>query len=396
MKGAVGQNMDANNNATVSKLIKDQVARINAKGKTKKIKEAQSKNVRAEVDHVEQSKTMFNDGIHISVNSDEDREYGEDDMESESESSGGEETTEEPEEPMIQGVVASSASEMDEDEEMLKNPRLLQMVDRLLNEKLKEINKNAGRKEQQPSTRSTARGTSKIGGSQGRSRVDQQLIKSPSDTTIYIPALNKYVGKPITVAYDKLNPREVMRQQSNDIGDQGKQVELPLNILQVKILNDGDAANMIDKISNFVESVRNEEKQRRESEVNVPGFDEASDRTEKTIVEVEKFKAAVAAPPGKDFQFSHDQAGPVPGKSFADCQDKLENQQIGTGLTDDDFFRLTCHIEPGLQQKIERGEFVDLDKLLPRDKGFGKGFTDENRMEWVHKEGCTYLAPVYR
>ena len=154
------------------------------------------------------------------------------------------------------------------------------------------------------------------------------------------------------------------------------------NLLQVEIHNDGDGANMIEKISNFVESVRQEENQkRRESEVKVPGFDEATDRTERTILEAEKFRAAVETPPGKSFDY---------------CQDKLENQQIGTGLTDDNFFHLTCHIEPALQQKIEKGEFVDLDKLLPRDKGFGRNFADENRMEWVHKEGCTYLAPVKR
>ena len=28
---------------------------------------------------------------------------------------------------------------------------------------------------------------------------------------------------------------------------------------------------------------------------------------------------------------------------------------------------IVCHVEPNLRQKIERGEFVELEKLLPKD-----------------------------
>ena len=36
-------------------------------------------------------------------------------------------------------------------------------------------------------------------------------------------------------------------------------------------------------------------------------------------------------------------------------------------LVDDDFFHITCHVEPGMKEKIEKGEYVDLEKLLPRE-----------------------------
>ena len=64
---------------------------------------------------------------------------------------------------------------------------------------------------------------------------------------------------------------------------------------------------------------------------------------------------------------------------------------IGSGVSDDDFFHLTCHIEPGLIHKIEKGEFVELEKLLPKEK-FGKN--DEGRLEWVHRDGGTFLVPA--
>ena len=70
----------------------------------------------------------------------------------------------------------------------------------------------------------------------------------------------------------------------------------------------------------------------------------------------------------------------------------LPSQQVvgvGIGLTDDNFFHLTCHIDSGLQQKIEQGAFVDLDKLLPKDKtlDFSQSYSNETKLEWVQREG---------
>ena len=67
---------------------------------------------------------------------------------------------------------------------------------------------------------------------------------------------------------------------------------------------------------------------------------------------------------------------------------------IGAGVSDDDFFHLTCHIEPNLFHRIEKGEFVELEKLLPKDK-IGKS-SNENRLEWVQRDGGTFLVPAQR
>ena len=69
-------------------------------------------------------------------------------------------------------------------------------------------------------------------------------------------------------------------------------------------------------------------------------------------------------------------------------------QQIGMGLSDDDFFHLTCHIDPNLQLKIEKGCYVDLDKLLPKECGENSVYSNEKKMEWVQCEGSTYLVPA--
>ena len=71
-------------------------------------------------------------------------------------------------------------------------------------------------------------------------------------------------------------------------------------------------------------------------------------------------------------------------------------QVLGEGVSDDDFFHLTCHIEPGLKKKIENGEFVDLDKLLPKDNTFQGRMvaSNETELEWVQSEGSMYLVPA--
>ena len=66
---------------------------------------------------------------------------------------------------------------------------------------------------------------------------------------------------------------------------------------------------------------------------------------------------------------------------------------IGAGVSDDDFFHLTCHIEPSLIHKIEKGEFVELEKLLPKGK---LGKNEENRLEWVQSDGGTFLVPAQK
>ena len=112
------------------------------------------------------------------------------------------------------------------------------------------------------------------------------------------------------------------------------------------------------------------------SAVEVVGRDRAQEKADKSLIEAEKYKAALV----------------TPGESF----DK--HNTIGHGISDDDFFHLTCHIDPNLIQKIEAGEFVDLDKLLPKDKlsGTGSSVSDDNRLEWVNRDGGTFLVPAQK
>lgn len=57
---------------------------------------------------------------------------------------------------------------------------------------------------------------------------------------------------------------------------------------------------------------------------------------------------------------------------------------------DDDFFHFTSYMDEQIIAKIERGAYVVLDKLLPREKIPH----DNGMMQMVEKEGLSYLQPV--
>ena len=102
-----------------------------------------------------------------------------------------------------------------------------------------------------------------------------------------------------------------------------------------------------------------------------PGYREAKDHSERVLIEAEKFRAAMADPPGEH---------------------SIKNVPVGQEISDDDFFHLTCQVDPNLVVKIERGKFVDLEKLLPKRKRKQQGM--DNRLEWVQDKAGTFLVPA--
>ena len=170
------------------------------------------------------------------------------------------------------------------------------------------------------------------------------------------------------------------------------------------MVNDQDT-NAMQRIANFVDNMRfaDDERRQREgaettvrvhSEVVVPSkmVDPSEDgrvvrpgtsegRGEiaaKMILDAEKFRGEVAKPQGMDNfpQF------------FSGVQ-KISKQEV---IDDDEFFHVTCHVDKLLTQKIQNGEYVDLEKLLVKDR-FHKCSNDD-RLEFVTGGGHTFLTTV--
>ena len=191
-------------------------------------------------------------------------------------------------------------------------------------------------------------------------------MKFPSDTTIYTPALARMPEK-----------------TGNSIpGGHQLGTEYVENI-----------ANFVEHMQHQQEVKEREERQRPEMSTRDPGQDnhnpqpststsredgeydrhsEAKRASDKLIIDAEIFRVSVEKPSGKD-------------RESEQCFVQLINP-------DDEFFHLTCHIDKHLIEKVQKGQFVELEKLLPGDR-FKR---DNRRLEFCYKDGATFLTPAER
>ena len=206
------------------------------------------------------------------------------------------------------------------------------------------------------------------------------IVKSPSDSTLYTPALKLLKQQGNTVLKGQVNNASTIRNADRVLNGPS---------------NESDSEEVIEKISNFVDNMRIEssrksnKRDRRRSHSRYSDDqsqspprrqdreDVAREVTDRIILESEKFKAQLVAPKGMPSRID----------SNIELLRKLDN--------DDDFFHTSCHIETTLKLKIEQGEFVDLDKLLPIDKGAGGvSMAQDNRLGLVYEDGEAFLAPA--
>ena len=172
------------------------------------------------------------------------------------------------------------------------------------------------------------------------------VLKSPLDTTLYNPALRK------------INSSLRNSDLANDIA---KFVE------NIRLEGSGTLSGR-GRRSRMVSP--NPEDEREDLTPGLSDEQVANEMANRAIIHAEQFKANVTAPKGKPTE--------IPVLSA------VSNEN------DDDFFHITCHVDPSLKEKIERGKYVELEKLLPKDRNA----TEEKRMELVSKNGLTHFAPV--
>ena len=237
--------------------------------------------------------------------------------------------------------------------------------------------------------------------------MEGQMIKSPSDTTIYAPALGRATLHGL---------------QTADNQERGQ--------LNNPVVNSPNNVNLDNQISQFIEGVRLQSAvvDARRPVVSQPQpssstgydgrFDESVEqgkrRASNLIVEAEKFKATVNNPPGMQSvndptpvnesihvndmnqilqrQLNYPEHNPLM-QSQASGDNMLNAGPAGPMLDiDDQFFHVTCHVDQNIKSKIQRGEFVDLERLLPRNRN-NSNYKD-NKMDLIFKDGRSYFVPA--
>ena len=194
---------------------------------------------------------------------------------------------------------------------------------------------------------------------QGKSsQLQPRNIKSPSDTTIYALALNFTPDKQGT---------GVLGNQAPNANDQ--------------------------RISQFLDNMR---------------FQVQSDNGHDVIAANPDSEplgpACMGQAPGPSAETNNylnwkDQAREVAGQLVLDveqsqtCLEVPQGNQVYSDFMDDKFFHITCHMDQATKTKIEQGQFIELDKLLIKDRPFARGVSD-SCMAMFSKDGLTYFAPV--
>ena len=104
---------------------------------------------------------------------------------------------------------------------------------------------------------------------------------------------------------------------------------------------------------------------------------------EQDILDAEKFKATVSAPnQGKDIFLTDNE-------KLNQILDYIKQNQ------DDEFYHVTCHVDARLKQRIQNGEYIELETLIPKHRGQMMK-EDQRLQQYVSKNGSTYWAPPER
>ena len=284
------------------------------------------------------------DGIDVGVNTSDDEFQV---SEAESEEEDGAVTSSE---SSSSGDNSSSEEEEEDPEEQFiklsKHPRVQKILSDLVDQKVEQkVAETVGAARKHKDKKKKGK---KDKHNKGKS--NEQLNKSPSDTTLYRPALRKGVEQD-----------DIVNRISNFVDS----------------LRGASSSGSVDRTP----TVRAADKEDGEQSHH-KAIGPERELAQKIIVEAEKFKADVAPPP----------KGMFDDTSF-DLKRLLQSLD-----SDDDFFHITCHVDSNLKEKIEKGEFVELEKLLPKDKfsssyGFNDGNTDGGLIKVMQKGGQTYITP---
>ena len=119
-----------------------------------------------------------------------------------------------------------------------------------------------------------------------------------------------------------------------------------------------------------------EEVEDQQQETGKDSHEQAKEKASNLIIQVEQFKASVNDPPPQGTQAypEHDKEKLTPQcvENNAYFQEDVKD--------DDDYFHLTCHVDSSLVSKIERGEFVELEKLV-QNKNKSRSITGIRKWE---------------
>ena len=373
---------DSNNNATIEKQLQERMARENNED-TSEIPSFMGVDIR-QIESNERGdngskRKIANDGIDIEVEGgdldlNEDREEDENEIDDQLSVSDDDEVDGllDYEDDIDQVREGTEDNDNDSEiqfnnkkaattkKEMMANPELRKLFNMMVEERAQEKVDEMDKEKFKTPTRGLVL-SDKTKRQKKNTRDKINIVKSPSDTTIYAPALKLTPEKFQEVGKD--------RNQRND-----NSIEQISNFVdQMRIISAGNGAEgsrqdgRTSPQPGTSRDDRNDEERRNERQdfrnFTTNKLREAGKRADEMVLDAEKYRAIIESRP--------------PGRHY-------------TESSDDDFFHLTCHIDQSVKDKICRGEFVELERLIQKDR-FKRPSGGGDKLELVHRDGSTFF-----
>ena len=242
--------------------------------------------------------------------------------------------------------------------------------------------------------------------------------KSRSEATLYRPAVERYEnlnGSPSPLGgpdlgglfvdhgnyVDHDNPGIIESQFKNNSIHSTTEIQTPLRTMhstelkknypvnpdeinntlsQLRVFADENRRNTSDRVNQPTTSRNHNDVQQHEQ---IRNAHEAADRA---IIEAERYKARIQQPNRGEFKFNNPKS---PRCNYEEIKAMRYLDQ-----EDDEFFHTTCHIEDTIREKIEKGKFVELEKLLQkRILQYNYKDQEHHRMQLINKDGMSYFVP---
>ena len=262
------------------------------------------------------------------------------------------------------------------------DPRVRELLDLLLDE----------RKEEKRTSRSS-RKRGKTPGSTSRvnslnSKIKGISLKSPSDTTLYAPALNRTTGNTTGVIRRQVFSKSLISLVDHvpHFADMHRRNSRRKRSSR----DDSSSSSSSDRDRSRIRSVskhrdRDDNDRRSESRKRDSGrLDQAKELANKMVVDAERYKATLIPPKGRSEEQN------LVNQDMKDLIAILKSKCDDEG--DDEFLHITCHIDDNLRQRISAGEYVELDKLLPKNRSQVMGSNVESTE--VIRNGTSYILPA--
>ena len=117
----------------------------------------------------------------------------------------------------------------------------------------------------------------------------------------------------------------------------------------------------------------------RQWENSSEGARHAAESSDDAILQAEKFKATLVAPKDR-FAYDAIKERYVGPQGLGPIDSKI--QLLRRFDNDNKFFHVTCHIDDVIKSKIQRGEFVELEKLIPKEWSI-QGISMYEHPDWL-------------